>query len=88
MKKCCVKCCMNDRMVDPEKFRSKMVTVKELSLDSFKHVPLETWALEPENTYKGANGKVYPWTCRGCTKKKLKGVSRLEKPKAEQVGTL
>ena len=60
-------------MVDPEKFRSKMVTVKELSLDSFKHVPLETWALEPENTYKGADDKVHPWTCRGCTKKKLKG---------------
>jgi hypothetical protein len=65
-----------------------MVTVEELSLDSFKHLPLETWALEPENTYKGANGKVYPWTCRGCTKKKLKGVSRREKPKAEQVDTL
>ena len=75
-------------MVDPEKFRSKMVTVKELSLDSFKHVPLETWALEPENIYKGANGKVYPWTRRGCTKKKLQGVSNNENVKAERVGTL
>ena len=88
MRKCCVKCCMNDRMVDPEKFRSKMVTVKELSLDSFNHVPLDTWALEPENTYKGENDKVHPWTCQTCTKKKLKGVSRREKPKAERVGTL
>ena len=79
---------MNDRMVDREKFRGKMVTVKELSLDSFKHVPLETWALEPENTYECANGKVYPWTCRGCTKKKLKGVSERERLKAERVGTL
>ena len=88
MKKCCVFGCIKDRMVDFAKNQSKMVTVTELSLDSFKHLPLETWALEPENTYKGANGKVYPWTCRGCTKKKLKGVSRLEKPKAEQGGTL
>ena len=79
---------MKGRMVDAAKSQSKMVTVEELSLDSFKHLPLETWALEPENTYKGANGKVYPWTCRGCTKKKLKGVSRLEKPKAERAGTL
>ena len=88
MKKCCVKICANDKKVDFSKVQKQMVTVKELALDSFKHVPLETWALEPENTYKGANGKVYPWTCRGCTKKKLKGVSRLEKPKAERVGTL
>ena len=88
MKKCCVKCCMNDRMVDPAKFRFKMVTVEELSLDSFKRVPRETWALESENTYKGSSGKVYPWTCRGCTKKKLKGVSRRERSKVERVGTL
>ena len=88
MKKCCVKCCMNDRMVDPEKFRSKMVTVKELSLDSFKHLPLETWALEPENTYKGENDKVHPWTCQTCTKKKLQGLSNNERLNAERVGTL
>ena len=75
-------------MVDPEKFRSKMVTVKELSLDSFKHAPLETRALESENTYKGSSGKVYPWTCRRCTKKKLKDVSNNENVKAERVGTL
>ena len=47
-----------------------------------------TWALEPENTYKGANGKVYLWTFRGCIKKKLKGVSNNENVKAERVGTL
>ena len=76
---------MKDRMVDAAKSQSKMVTVEELSLDSFKHLPLETWALEPENTYKGANGKVYPWTCRGCTKKKLKDVSNNENVKAERV---
>ena len=79
---------MNDRTVDPAKFRSKMVTVKELSLDSFKHLPLETWALEPENIYKDANGKVYPWTCQTCTKKKLQGVSERERLNAERVGTL
>ena len=88
MKKCCVKCCANDRMVDPEKFRSKMVTVKELSLDSFKHVPLETWALEPEATYKGENDKVHPWTCQTCIKKKLQGVSNNDNVKAKRVGTL
>ena len=88
MRKCCVFGWIKDRMVDFAKSQSKMVTVKELSLDSFKHVPLETWALDPENTYKGANGKVYPWTCQTCTKKKLKSVSRLEKPKAEQAGIL
>ena len=88
MKKCCVKFCANDKKVDFSKVEKQMVTVEELSLNSFKHLSLKTWALEPENTYKGANGRVYPWTCRGCTKKKLKGVSRLEKPKAEQVGTL
>ena len=52
MKKCCVKICANDKKVDFSKVQKQMVTVKELSLDSFKHVPLETWALEPENTYK------------------------------------
>ena len=51
MKKCCVKCCANDKKVDFSKVQKQMVTVEELSLDSFKHLPLETWALEPENTY-------------------------------------
>ena len=73
MKKCCVKICANDKKVDFSKVQKQMVTVKELSLDSFKHVPLETWALEPENTYKGENDKVHPWTCQTCTKKKAQG---------------
>ena len=88
MKKCCVKFCANDKKVDFSKVQKQMVTVEELSLDSFKHLPLKTWAFEPENTYKGANGKVYPWTCQTCTKKKLQGVSERERLNAERVGTL
>ena len=60
MQKCCVFGCAIDKKVDFSKVQKQMMTVKELSLDSFKHVPLKPWALEPENTYKGANGKVYP----------------------------
>ena len=86
MKKCCVKCCANDRMVDPEKFRSKMVTVKELSLDSFKHLPLETWALEPENTYKGANDKVFPRACQNHLLQAFKKKGKNAMRKSNRVG--